>query len=123
MRIKIKMKNYIGIEEISKCLGSIIKKGEIAKVVAFLTQFSAYLLDDQLNLIIASLSSTGKTYILLNVASLFPSEDVIVLGYSSPKAFFHELGIFDREKRKIYINLERKNLIFWINPILNYLQN
>jgi len=116
VRIETEMKNYIGIEEISECLGSIIKKDEIAKVVSFLTQFSAYLLDDQLNLIIASLSSTGKTYVLLNVAHLFPSEDVIVLGYSSPKAFFHELGIFDREKRKIYINLERKNLIFLDQP-------
>jgi len=107
---------YLGIKEISKFLDQIIKRDEIPKVVAFLTQFSTYLLDDQLNLIIASLSSTGKTHILLNIAKLFPQEDVLVLGYSSPKAFFHELGEFDKEKKKIIINLERKNLVFQDQP-------
>jgi len=108
--------NYFGIDKISSILESIIKRDEIAKVVAFLTQFSTYLLDHQLNLIIASLSSTGKTHILLNIASLFPEEDVLILGYSSPKAFFHELGEFDKEKKKIFVNLERKNLIFQDQP-------
>ncbi len=113
--IKIKM-DYIGIEKISRALNSLIKKDDIAKVVAFLTQFSTYLLDDQLNLIIASLSSTGKTHILLNISRLFPEEDVLVLGYSSPKAFFHELGTLDKNRNKIFINLKRKNLIFLDQP-------
>ncbi|MFZ8848079.1 MAG: hypothetical protein ACO2O4_02450 [Minisyncoccia bacterium] len=108
--------NYIGVKEITGFLEPIIKKDNIAKVVAFLVQFSTYLPDDQLNLIIASLSSTGKSHILLNIAKLFPDEDVLILGYSSPKAFFHELGEFDREKKKIIINLERKNLIFQDQP-------
>lgn len=108
--------DYIGIEKISRALNSLIKKDDIAKVVAFLTQFSTYLLDDQLNLIIASLSSTGKTHILLNISRLFPEEDVLVLGYSSPKAFFHELGTLDKNRNKIFINLKRKNLIFLDQP-------
>jgi hypothetical protein len=108
--------NYIGAKQIAEFLEPIIKKDEIAKVVAFLVQFSAYLPDDQLNLIIASLSSTGKSHILLNIAQLFPQEDVLILGYSSPKAFFHELGEPDKETKKIIINLERKNIIFQDQP-------
>ncbi len=107
---------YIGIKEIANYLEPIIKRDYIAKVVAFLVQFSTYLLDDQLNLIIASLSSTGKSHILLNIAKLFPQEDVLILGYSSPKAFFHELGEPDKERKKIIINLERKNIIFQDQP-------
>jgi hypothetical protein len=108
--------NYIGIKEIAQYLEPIIKRDEIAKVVAFLVQFSTYLPNDQLNLIIASLSSTGKSHILLNIAKLFPQEDVLILGYSSPKAFFHELGEPDKEIKKIIINLERKNIIFQDQP-------
>jgi hypothetical protein len=107
---------YIGVKEIANYLEPIIKRDNVAKVVAFLVQFSTYLPDDQLNLIIASLSSTGKSHILLNIAKLFPPEDVLILGYSSPKAFFHELGEVDKEKKKIIINLERKNLIFQDQP-------
>lgn len=107
---------YIGIEEIAQYLEPIIKKDEIAKVVAFLVQFSTYLLEDQLNSIIASLSSTGKTHILINIADLFPEEDVIRIGYSSPKAFFHELGRFDQKTKKLYIDLSHKNLIFLDQP-------
>jgi hypothetical protein len=108
--------NYIGAKQIAEFLEPIIKKDEIAKVVAFLVQFSTYLPNDQLNLIIASLSSTGKSHILLNIAKLFPQEDVLILGYSSPKAFFHELGELDKERKKIIINLERKNVIFQDQP-------
>jgi len=108
--------NYIRAKQIAEFLEPIIKKDEIAKVVAFLVQFSTYLPDDQLNLIIASLSSTGKSHILLNIAKLFPQEDVLILGYSSPKAFFHELGEPDKETKKIIINLERKNIIFQDQP-------
>jgi hypothetical protein len=108
--------NYVGVKQIVEFLEPIIKKDDVAKVVAFLVQFSTYLPDDQLNLIIASLSSTGKSHILLNIAKLFTQEDVLVLGYSSPKAFFHELGEFDKENKKIIINLERKNLIFQDQP-------
>jgi hypothetical protein len=109
-------KKYIGIKQITEYLEPIIKRDEVAKVVAFLVQFSTYLPDDQLNLIIASLSSTGKSHILLNIAKLFPDEDVLILGYSSPKAFFHELGELDKERKKIIINLERKNIIFQDQP-------
>jgi hypothetical protein len=108
--------NYIGIKEIANYLEPIIKRDNVAKIVAFLAQFSTYLPDDQLNLIIASLSSTGKSHILLNIAKLFPQEDVLILGYSSPKAFFHELGELDKERKKIIINLERKNVIFQDQP-------
>jgi hypothetical protein len=109
-------KQYIGIKQIAEFLEPIIKKDYIAKVVVFLVQFSTYLPDDQLNLIIASLSSTGKSHILLNIAKLFPREDILVLGYSSPKAFFHELGEYDKERKRIIINFERKNIIFQDQP-------
>jgi predicted ATPase len=108
--------NYIGIKEIANYLEPIIKRDYIAKVVSFLVQFSTYLLDDQLNLIIASLSSTGKTHILQNIAKLFPQDDVKILGYTSPKAFFHELWIWDEKRKKRVVPLEKVNLIFQDQP-------
>jgi hypothetical protein len=107
---------YIGVKEIANYLEPIIKRDNVTKVVSFLVQFSTYLLDDQLNLIIASLSSTGKTHILQSIAKLFPQDDVKILGYTSPKAFFHELWIWDEKRKKRIVPLEKVNLIFQDQP-------
>jgi hypothetical protein len=51
-----------------------------------------YAEEDQINLGFLAESSTGKSYIPLELSGLFPSEDVIKLGYASPTSFLHDWG-------------------------------
>lgn len=97
-------------------LGLTIKKDEINKLVGFLCQLSAYTDDSQFNISFNAPSSTGKSYIPMEIAMLFPEKDVVELGYCTPQAFFHDTGEYDKEKNQILINLERKILIFLDQP-------
>jgi hypothetical protein len=76
--------------DLSEALELTIKNDNENKVVAFLCQLSAYTEDAQFNVSFNSPSSTGKSYIALEVSKLFPNEDVIKLGNCSKTAFFHE---------------------------------
>lgn len=90
-----------------------------------------YMEEDQINLGFLPESSTGKSYIPLELSGLFPSEDVIKLGYASPTSFFHDWGtsvtdpsddrdVPEKKKRKItHIDLHQKILTFWINRMIN----
>jgi hypothetical protein len=84
--------------------------------VTFFCQLSAYTEDAQFNVSFNSPSSTGKSYIALEVSKLFPGEDVIKLGNCSKTAFFHEQGAYDKEKNEIMVDLSRKILIFTDAP-------
>jgi len=57
-------------------------------------------------------STSGKSYILLEISDYFPKSDVLIYGGVSPTSFFHEKGINDKEKDATIVNLERKILIF-----------
>jgi len=106
----------LGINDLIKALGVTVKKDDINKVITFLAMLSAFTDNDQINLSFRAESSTGKSYIPLEVASLFPEDRVIKIAYSSPTAFFHERGAWDEEKEMIVINLENKILIFLDQP-------
>src|SRR3989344_1654991 len=73
---------------------------------------SAYVGDTQFNISYNAPSSTGKSYIPLQLSKLFPREDLLKLGGCSPKAFFHEQGKFNKEKNERLIDLSSKILIF-----------
>lgn len=51
--------------------------------------------EDQLNFAPVGPTSTGKSYLVTEVLSLFPEEDIITLGYASVKAFYHQNGYFE----------------------------
>lgn len=106
----------ISCEELVKTLGLTIRRDENNKLVAFLAQLSAYTEDSQINVSFNAPSSTGKSFIPLEIASLFPPEDVIKLGNCSPTAFYHEQGEFDKEANTIKVDLSRKILIFLDQP-------
>lgn len=110
-------------EDLAKVLGLTIKKDQTNKVVTFLGALSAYSEDSQLNISFNAPSSTGKSYIPLEISALFPLEDVIVVGYCSPTAFFHDYGVFDKEKGGYIVNLSRKVLIFLDQPHTLLLQH
>jgi hypothetical protein len=83
---------------------------------------------DQINISFTAESSTGKSYIPLELAWYFPKEDIIEYSYVSPTAFFHEYGtlipdpsdtrtVEDEARRKIVkIDLSQKILIFVDQP-------
>jgi hypothetical protein len=116
------------IEDIKGILGSTVRKDDNNKVITFLCMLLTYTDQDQVNIGFLAESSSGKSYIPLELAWYFPKEDVIKIGYASPTSFFHEWGkmetdpadtrdIEDDKKHKItHIDLERKILLFLDQP-------
>lgn len=109
-------------EELSEALELTIKNDNENKIVSFLCQLSAYTEDAQFNVSFNSPSSTGKSYIALEVSKLFPNEDVIKLGNCSKTAFFHEQGSYNKETNEITVDLSRKILIFTDMPHMGLLE-
>jgi len=104
-------------------LGQTIKRDDINKLITFLAMLSAYTEDSQLNISFNAPSSSGKSFIPLEVARLFPKEDVIQVGYCSPTAFFHDVGEFNEDKQGYIVNLSKKILIFLDQPHTLLLQH
>ena len=86
-------------QELTEILGSTIKKDDVTKINVFLDMVLTYTERDQQNAGLIAASSTGKSYIPLELAPYFPDRDVIKLGYASPTAFFHEWGLWIRDPR------------------------
>jgi hypothetical protein len=106
----------IGASEILGVLEKTIKKDEENKLATFLCMLSAYTENAQFNISFNAPSSTGKSYIPLEVCKLFPPEDVIKRGHCSPTAFFHDSGVYDKERQAFFIDLSRKILVFMDQP-------
>lgn len=102
--------------DIAEVLDLTIKGDYENKIITFLCLLTSYTEDAQFNISFNSPSSTGKSYIALEVSKLFPSEDITKLGNCSKTAFFHEQGTFDKTKNKTTVDLSRKILIFTDMP-------
>jgi hypothetical protein len=102
------------VEELKDILGLTVKHDNSNKIITFLCMLSAYTENNQFNISYRAPSSTGKSYIPLELAELF--EDVIPIGYASPTSFFHEAGTWDDERKVIVVDFERKILIFMDQP-------
>lgn len=103
-------------ENIVEILGLTIKKDEENKLVTFLCGLSAYTENSQFNISFNAPSSTGKSYIPIEIARLFPKEDVKEIGYATPTSFFHDVGKLNKEREGYEIDLSRKLLIFLDQP-------
>jgi hypothetical protein len=108
--------NPITAQYLIDTLGITTNQDKANKVVTFLCQLSAYTENAQFNVSYNAPSSTGKSYIPTEIASLFPKEDVIELAYCSPTAFFHDVGKYDKAFNGYKIDLSRKILIFLDQP-------
>ncbi len=106
----------MSFEELKDILGQTIKGDDDNKLITFLCALTAYTDSSQFNISFNAPSSTGKSYIPLEIASLFPKEDVISLGHCTPTAFFYDQTSFDRETRTGVVDLERKIIIFLDQP-------
>jgi hypothetical protein len=82
----------IGFEELADILGSTIKFDRGNKVITFLTMLGTYTDEEQSNIMFRAESSTGKSYIPLEIAEYFPEEDIEKVSYASPTSFFHKYG-------------------------------
>ncbi len=102
--------------EVAQVLNATIKKDDENKIVTFLSMLTTYTEDSQMNLFFNAPSSTGKSHLPLSVAEIFPFEDVISLAYCSPTAFFHDQGLYNKDKNEIVVDLARKIIIFTDMP-------
>lgn len=108
--------------DIKEVLGLTIKRDEVNKVVTFQCMLSAYTETNQFNISFNAPSSTGKSYIPLEISTLFPTADMLKLGNCSPTAFFHERGVYDKEKNTITVDLSRRIIVFMDMPNNDLLQ-
>jgi len=111
------------VQELESILNTTVKFDGPTKVITFLSGLLTYTDCEQINLGFLAESSTGKSYIPLEISWYFPKEDVIKLGYASPTAFFHQMGQIERVESfdgtkyaKVHINLANKLLIFLDMP-------
>jgi len=104
------------VEELIKILGSTIKHDDINKIITFLNMLASQTEESQFNVSFRAPSSTGKSYIPIELSEYFPKDVVKLIAYTSPTAFFHEMGEWDNERKCIIVDLERKILIFLDQP-------
>ena len=102
--------------ELIEILGLTIKHDQSNKLLTFLAALSAFTEVCQLNITFNAPSSTGKSYIPLEISSYFSEEDKIIVAYCSPTAFFHDHGKLNPDTREMLVDLSRKLLIFLDQP-------
>jgi hypothetical protein len=118
----------VTIDEVVQILGSTVKHDNFNKALTFLSMLLTYTAQDQINCGFLAESSTGKSYIPIELSQYFPSEDVVKISYASPTSFWNEPGnleidpaddrdVPDEHKHRItHIDLEKKLLIFLDQP-------
>jgi hypothetical protein len=106
----------IKITELNSILASTVKHDEPTKAITFLVMLLAQTEEDQDNIAFLAESSTGKSYIPLQLIAYFPEEERRIYAGASPTSFFHEEGQWDKERKVISVDLERKILIFMDQP-------
>jgi hypothetical protein len=119
------------IYEICDVFGSVIKRDVPTTAISFLGLILTYTDRNQVVICYKADSSTGKSYIPLELVSLFPDQaaDVLKLAGASPTSFIHEANaepvyeesLDDKGKtvkhlKHLVVNLERKILIFKDQP-------
>jgi len=100
------------LDEIAEILDCTIKEDRENKLITFASMLLNYTAEYQQNILFKCETTTGKSYIPLQIASFFPATDIVKFMNCSPKAFYHEYGLYDAERRVITVNLEKKILIF-----------
>ena len=87
-------------------LGKTVKRDEKAVGLELLHMLSAYT-SEPANIGVEAPTSEGKTYPAVQVAKLFPKEDVFMLGALSPTALAHDYGVLvDKDGQPIEEQLD-----------------
>ncbi len=115
----------MSLEDLRDVLSLTIKHDHTNKIVVFLAMLSAYTDSSQINVSLNAPSSTGKSFLAIEIAKLFPADDKVERSGASPTAFFYEAGvpIFKKvkgsEEKQVVgrlVSLERKILLFYEQP-------
>ena len=106
----------ITLDDVADVLSLTIKNDNSNKKIVFLGMLSAYTNESQINVSLNAPSSTGKTYIVKEVAGVFPADDKIEIHAATPTSFFYEVDYIDKESNVRYKDVRRKILIFYELP-------
>jgi hypothetical protein len=109
-------------KDIASVLSTSIKKDEAPKLITFCAMLLAQTNEDQLNLGFQAESSSGKSYVPLEVSAYFPEEEIEIIASASPTAFYHDGGKWDDVQKAIIKDLAHKNLIFLDMPHFQLLE-
>lgn len=102
------------IEDAVSALDDIIAKDEVCRSILILAGLSAFT-GDPLNVAMAGESSSGKSFLPVEVLKLFPAEVVKKLGYASSASFFHDYSFFSND-RELQIDFNRQIFCFLESP-------
>jgi hypothetical protein len=97
----------LSVNDVIDILGSTVKHDDQNKAICFLSMLLTYTEEDQINIGFLAESSSGKSYIPLELSAYFPKEDVLALGYATPRCFFHDYGTL-MLKHGIPVNFDLK---------------
>ena len=108
-------------DDVARILGSTVKHDRAAKVVLFVSMLLTYTEEEQVNVLMAAESSSGKSYLPLEISLYFPENDVKIMGGASPTSFFHEVSggefaTWDPDKKQSRVDLANKILVFLDQP-------
>lgn len=109
-------------DDIANVLSTSIKKDEAPKLITFCAMLLAQTNEDQLNLGFQAESSSGKSYVPLEVSTYFPEQEIVIIASASPTAFYHDGGKWDDVQKAIIKDLAHKNLIFLDMPHFQLLE-
>jgi hypothetical protein len=119
------------VYEICQAYATVIKRDQVTTAITFLGLLLTYTDRNQLVIQYKADSSTGKSYLPLEIVSLFPDQDsdILKLAGASPTSFIHEANaqpIYEetidekgqpvKHLKYLVIDLERKILIFKDQP-------
>ena len=113
----------MSMNELSDALSLTIKDDTFNKITTFLCQLAVYTEDSQFNICFNAPSSSGKSYIPMEIAKLFPEKDVIELGYCSPTAIFHDKGLYIEKLDTVIVDLSKKIILFLDQPHFKLLEH
>jgi hypothetical protein len=127
-----------GLRELAEILSTTVKRDEPAKLITFLGMLLAQTEEDQYNIAFQAESSTGKSYIPLELVEYFPEKERREYAGASPTSFFHQMGrwislqeavqltgahglfdkdeLADKNRKVILVDLEGKILLFMDQP-------
>ena len=103
-------------DECSQALGSTIRQDVANKLIMLSAGVLTSTDQDQVNVLLSGESAGGKSYTALEVMSYFPADILRIMATASPKAFYHDHGTWDKERKLLVVDLKQKILVFLDQP-------
>jgi hypothetical protein len=110
------VKRPTNFDEMSGVLDSTIRFDRANKVILLCANLLTFTNEDQFNVQLAGESAGGKSYTALESISYFPEDAQMIVAGASPKAFMHEAGKWDADRKLLVVDLHQKILTFLDMP-------